>query len=520
MIGNIVELNNTTDVTKRNIEIKFEGENALILETIKAAKLPELFTYSFNTDAKADMVIHTDINAAPVEKAYNVYCCEPEEMETVCDKADDIWVQPLTRKIIDYKFRRDMDYLKLDEESFMSNNYFETLINSIPDLVWVKDLKGAHLNVNESFCKAVEKPKDDVIGRGHYYIWDMPKEEYEHGEYICLESEFIVMDRLETVLFDELVKTKYGMRQFKTYKSPIFDREHKIIGTMGIAHDVTNLSNVTSELNILIQSMPFAIMVLDTERNIIDLNKKFEEYFGVEKDRYIGESVDKWEEDVKNSFTSVRMLENQERAEFNGNMVIETSSEPIFDIFGNKTGTIILFHDVTVESRMEEQMRKESETDFLTGLYNRRYLFDYANTHGIDGQINTFYIDLDYFKQINDTKGHAFGDRALRIVSNILTKSFPEGICVRLGGDEFAVVTKGDYSAEELKAKADGLIESLKAECIKHKFDIMTLSIGVAYTTNRKTTISKLLRAADAALYMSKDSGRACSHVVAEEEVL
>ena len=67
------------------------------------------------------------------------------------------------------------------------------------------------------------------------------KEEYEQGEYICLESEEIVLQEKKTCIFDEKVKTKHGMRQFKTYKSPIFDDNEQLIGTVGIAHDVTDL---------------------------------------------------------------------------------------------------------------------------------------------------------------------------------------------------------------------------------------------------------------------------------------
>lgn len=74
---------------------------------------------------------------------------------------------------------------------------------------------------------------------------------YEQGEYICLESDEIVLEERRTCLFDEMVKSKQGMRQFKTYKSPLFDDDGTILGTVGIAHDVTDLANMGAELEIL-----------------------------------------------------------------------------------------------------------------------------------------------------------------------------------------------------------------------------------------------------------------------------
>lgn len=114
-------------------------------------------------------------------------------------------------------------------------------IDSVPDLIWFKDVRGAHLKVNNAFCSAVGKTKNDVQGRGHYYIWDLKQEEYEQGEYVCLETEEIVLREKKTRAFDEKVKSKHGLRQFKTYKSPIFDEDHQVVGTVGIAHDVTDL---------------------------------------------------------------------------------------------------------------------------------------------------------------------------------------------------------------------------------------------------------------------------------------
>lgn len=91
--------------------------------------------------------------------------------------------------------KNDFDYRRLDI-------CFKTSFDSIPDLVWFKDKIGSHLFVNQEFCETVQKTREQIYKRGHYYIWDIPKEEYEQGEYVCLESEDWVMQSRHTQLFD------------------------------------------------------------------------------------------------------------------------------------------------------------------------------------------------------------------------------------------------------------------------------------------------------------------------------
>lgn len=139
-------------------------------------------------------------------------------------------------------------HIKTIKDAHLTNEYLEALINGIPPLIWYKDIRGAHLKVNNSFCVAVGKEKSDIVGRGHYYIWDLEPEEYAKGEYVCLETEQEVLDAKKTLLFEEKVKTKRGLRQFRTYKSPIWDDNHELIGTVGCAIDVTDEKSFMAQL--------------------------------------------------------------------------------------------------------------------------------------------------------------------------------------------------------------------------------------------------------------------------------
>jgi diguanylate cyclase (GGDEF)-like protein/PAS domain S-box-containing protein len=152
---------------------------------------------------------------------------------------DDIWVAPQSMEMLRFHFAKYQSRAKERTDAWLTTNYLETTINGVEDLIWYKDKRGSHLKVNDGFCNVVHKTKKQVEGRGHYYIWDVEPEEYERGEYVCLESEFEVMEQKKTCVFDEKVKTRDGMRRLRTYKSPLFDLDGTIMGTVGVAHDVT-----------------------------------------------------------------------------------------------------------------------------------------------------------------------------------------------------------------------------------------------------------------------------------------
>ena len=184
--------------------------------------------------------------------ATKVYLASAAELELLAPatlaQLDDFWQLPLTEKLLESKISKLFASIKQEKDYHLTQNYLETLINSVPPLVWYKDIKGAHLKVNDSFCTAVGKEKSDVEGRGHYYIWDLKPEEYAAGEYVCLETEEEVLRAQKTLLFDEKVKTRRGLREFKTYKSPIYDDHHELIGTVGCAIDVTDEKRLMEKL--------------------------------------------------------------------------------------------------------------------------------------------------------------------------------------------------------------------------------------------------------------------------------
>ena len=153
------------------------------------------------------------------------------------DAADEIWLE--SANLDDFYFEKALNLIAERKEAWLQKTWLQTMINSSPDMIWFKDMDGLHLEVNDAFCEVVDKQKDDVRGKDHYYIWNIPKEIYEQTGYVCVQTEDDVVAARKTCLLDEeVMKADGNLSKLKTYKTPIFDGE-TIIGTVGIARDVT-----------------------------------------------------------------------------------------------------------------------------------------------------------------------------------------------------------------------------------------------------------------------------------------
>ena len=150
------------------------------------------------------------------------------------DGITDIWVLPVSGEEFAFRFLRWQQSLKKDRDYRQTSHFLETAINSVPNLVWFKDKNGIHEKVNDSFCRTVNKPKEVVEGRGHAFIWDG-----EEDDPACIESEREVMETGRTCVSEETIQTGEGTKLLTTYKSPLYDFDGNVMGTVGVAIDIT-----------------------------------------------------------------------------------------------------------------------------------------------------------------------------------------------------------------------------------------------------------------------------------------
>lgn len=402
------------------VKIYFACSRNDLYETIKEMPPLEHFEHEFiRSDgieetlvADADVIIAELKGADAAAVVQKLVSCKKDDADLilVADKEQiaglteedlsevaDIWTLPVTEGEIKYRFMKWQQGSKLRKDLWQTQNYLDATINSVPHLIWYKDKEGVHKKVNQYFCKAVNKTMEQIEGRGHYYIWDITPDEYAKGEFICMESEYEVMDKRKTCIFDEMVKIGDDMRRLKTYKSPLFDLDGSVMGTVGVATDVT-----------------------------------------------------------------------QERI-------------------------------------YEQMIVNNANTDFLTGLYNRRYVSQFIEDRE-DEPLTVYYLDLDNFKNVNDQYGHHEGDDALVLTAETLKKCMPDGVIARFGGDEFLVIETGAVTEQEVEEKRLWLQEQLDSvyKEVEH-FQGISASIGTAHSTKGKDVMDTLIKDADAFMYRVKN---------------
>jgi diguanylate cyclase (GGDEF)-like protein/PAS domain S-box-containing protein len=429
---------------------------------------------------------------------------------------DDLWIMPgkqVDERLLNMYFFKLLKTMKESSDRRRMEICFRTIIDSLPDLVWFKDNDGAHLMVNDEFCSVVEKTKKQIYKKRHNYIWDVPEDDYENGEAVCRQSEEVVVNARKTCQFEEKIKTKYGMRQLITYKSPLIDADGTIFGTCGIGHDITDLQNVTKELRIIIDSIPFGVAIVDRFGNIIAINKFLPQFFPDAVD-IVGHSFEEWNCRLHKEKICTDQREDEYRVFVKGQEhIMRFREEAIVDIFGDNIGNIQLIRDVTIQYNFEQQNLKYANTDFLTGLNNRRSLFDYLNGLGKNSKISLITIDLDKFKSVNDTYGHAAGDEALELTSRVLEACFPDGFIARLGGDEFLVALVGEYDLQQVEQRTQQLLDTLHERySMQEEFQALSASAGIVQerlSVCDIRSIENLMKRSDDALYTAKASGKA-----------
>lgn len=195
--------------------------------------------------------------------------------------------------------------------------------------------------------------------------------------------------------------------------------------------------------------------------------------------------------------------------------LIEDSAAPIHDRAGRVTGAVIVFRDLSQSQAMVRKMTHQAQHDFLTDLPNRALLMErlsqaigLARRHG--KQVALLFMDLDYFKHINDSLGHEMGDRLLQTVADRLVACVraTDTVC-RQGGDEFVIL----LAEIEHPRDASQVAEKVQAAFAMPQFvdgqEInVTLSIGISVYPDDGDDVATMMHNADTAMYHAKSSGR------------
>lgn len=264
------------------------------------------------------------------------------------------------------------------------------------------------------------------------------------------------------------------------------------------------------------------MVVLGPGKRIIDYNKAAEKFFeaiNISLNNYPIERIlerepkllEIFESETSRDFSSV--IDGEKR-------FFEIDAVPLGDPHDGNTRMLKSIRDITEERRIQEKLEFLATTDSLSGLYNRAEFMnlaqrEFARVKRNNGEMSLLIMDVDNFKFINDTFGHAAGDEMIREIGNIIRTAFRKtDIAGRIGGEEFAVVLK-NASLEEAKRVAEQFREIVAGKKVAYGEQEIsfTVSIGLAAIRGNSDDIKNIeaiLKMADDALYKAKAKGRNC----------
>lgn len=407
-------------------------------------------------------------------------------------------------------------------ELLSSHNQLNSILKNIPSIVSVKDRDGHFQLINKHYQDLFECD-ESVYGKTLYDVMDKDEADF----YSLHDRKVIETGKPVTeVIF---LQKNDESRKIHMVKFPLLDTNNSVYAVCSIGSDLSEKEQLEGLLNIsqsIFENTVEAILITDENKKIVDVNTSFERITGYTKDEVLGkdpgfltsqqtpveEYKDMWRSIVRYGHWSGELVNKRKCGEVYHERI---SINSIVDDKNDITGYIGIFQDITKEKEASADLVRLAFRDPLTDLNNREAFKNklsdaIAYSQRYNSAFGLLFIDLDYFKDVNDSHGHEIGDQLLKMVSErLLSCTRVVDIVSRLGGDEFTILVTGDVTESGLAVMASQVIKSVSEPyTIREHELIIGCSIGIALYPRDGENIEVLLKHADAAMYHAKEQGR------------
>jgi diguanylate cyclase (GGDEF)-like protein/PAS domain S-box-containing protein len=278
-----------------------------------------------------------------------------------------------------------------------------------------------------------------------------------------------------------------------------------------------------AQLRHLIESAPMPLLIVRAgDQQMLYANERALQQFGLTADSMQGRALSEFHvsEEIRSALPaalsrqgSVRDYEVHLRDMSGRQFWLLLSAQPIR--YAGVVGLLVALADIDDRKRMQDDMRRRAMHDQLTGLPNRAMFLESLDralrkARRRTGRFSVLFIDLDHFKQINDTMGHAAGDKLLQAVAERLTSAVRQSdLVARLAGDEFVVLIEDHKGPEEVMIVAQKVVGFLQRPVVLEWREVnISGSVGIASFPEDGEDVETLVKNADAAMYQAKERGR------------
>jgi diguanylate cyclase (GGDEF)-like protein/PAS domain S-box-containing protein len=392
-----------------------------------------------------------------------------------------------------------------------------------PDLRWVR--------INQQFC--------DLLGYSHEELWNMRCEEVMYPadrEKVEIFRRNMLTGNLQTLKIEtRFIRKDRSCIDVEIKSSLMTDANGKPDYFIDIVEDITEYKKtraaaqeLAENYRLLVESaIDHAIIRMDKFGNIVSWNPGAASIFKYTEEEIIGKSgailftpedvaAGRHQLELKVALTQGRSDDDRWHVRKDGLRFWSSGVvTPVKNEDGNPNGFVKILRDLTDRKLAQERALYLSQHDGLTGLPNRGKFHDELFQAIVDARqrnnkVGVLFIDLDRFKNVNDSLGHYIGDALLVSVSRRLMEAISgTDICARLGGDEFGVICKGVSNQSALAHLADKLISILSRPFDLHGHEVtLGASIGITLFPDDAEDPNQILKYADMAMYHAKNQGR------------
>jgi diguanylate cyclase (GGDEF)-like protein/PAS domain S-box-containing protein len=437
-------------------------------------------------------------------------------------------VQGIVGINMDITERKRAEALLHEKESELAS-----ILLHVPGGVSRMDGQLRFLFVNQAHADWFGRPVDQIVGRTLQEL--VAPERYQR-----MLPNLQRALRGETLVFENQVLHDSGTVHYR-HTSIIPERSPRgdVIGLVVFATDTTErkhmelaLAENQARLSALVRAIPDMVFLKDVNGAYLSCNPETERFFGLKEAQILGKTdFDLHTREMAEVFRArdQRVMETGVAETFEEWMtyaengyrgLFETIKTPIRDADGRITGVLGVARDITARKRAEQEVERLAFYDSLTNLPNRRLLLDRLQ-HAVSASARSeshgalLFIDLDNFKDLNDTLGHDMGDRLLEQVAQRLVTCIRESDTVaRFGGDEFVVMVENlSLDAEEAITEAGWVGEKILI-ALNQPYALggaehhSTPSVGIVLFRGNTQSVDDLLKRADMAMYQAKAAGR------------